>query len=212
VARRRSFQRRTLAWYAAHGRDLPWRRTRDPYAIFVSEILSYQTQISRVVPVFEALLHRYPTVEDLARAPLRDVKALTDPLGYKIRGRWLKATAVIVAEERAGYFPRTVDALRELPGVGRYTAGAVMCFAHHLDAPVLDTNVARLLRRYFGITATPSARPAQLWQLAEAVIPRGKGHLINQALIDLGALVCTARTPRCVACPIRRGCAWRQGS
>jgi len=105
---------------------------------------------------------------------------------------------------------RTVDALRELPGVGRYTAGAGMSFAHHLDAPILDTNVARLLRRYFGITAAPSARPTHLWQLAAAVIPRGQGYLINQALIDLGALVCTARTPRCVTCPIRRGCAWRQ--
>ena len=162
------------------------------------------------MPVFDAMLNRYPTVEALAQAPLRDVKALTDPLGYKIRGGWLKATAVIVAEERAGYFPRTVDALQELPGVGRYTAGAVMCFAHHLDAPVLDTNVARLLRRYFGITAAPSARPAQLWRLATSVIPKGQGYLINQALIDLGALVCTARAPRCVICPIRRSCAWRQ--
>jgi A/G-specific adenine glycosylase len=165
-----------------------------------------------VVPVYEAMLNRFPTVQALARAPLRNVRALTDPLGYKIRGRWLKASAVIIAEQRAGYFPRTVDALRELPGVGRYTAGAVMSFAHRLDAPILDTNVARLLRRYFGVAAAPSARPSQLWQLAAAVIPRGQGYLINQALIDLGATVCTARAPRCVTCPISRGCAWRKGS
>jgi A/G-specific adenine glycosylase len=198
-----------LAWYGRHGRDLPWRRTRDPYAILVSEILSHQTQISRVVPVYERLLDRYPTVGALAGAPLNDVKALTDPLGYKIRGRWLKATAVIVAKERAGYFPRSVSELRELPGVGRYTAGAIMCFAHHLDAPVLDTNIARLLRRYFGVPTAGAAATKRLWTLAAAVIPKGKGYLINQALMDLGAMVCRAGTPRCVVCPLRRGCTWR---
>src|SRR6266700_4147231 len=176
--RRRSFQRRVLDWYAAHGRDLPWRRTRDPYAILVSEILSHQTQIARVLPVYERLLGRYPTVTALARAPLAEVKAITDPL----------------------------DELRSLPGIGRYTAGAVMSFAHHRDAPVLDTNVARLLRRYFGVVATRRARTQELWSLATAVIPKGKGYLINQALMDLGAMICRARAPRCDACPLRRSC------
>ena len=122
--RRRSFQRRVLGWYAAYGRDLPWRRTRDPYAILVSEILSHQTQISRVVPVYNRVLRRYPTVQAMARAPLGEIKAITDPLGYKIRGRWLHGVALQVADRFAGAFPDTLEALRRLPGVGRYTAGA----------------------------------------------------------------------------------------
>jgi A/G-specific adenine glycosylase len=214
--RRRSFQRRVLAWYGAHGRDLPWRKTRDPYAILVSEILSHQTQISRVLPVYERLLERYPTVQAMAGAPLAEVKAITDPLGYKIRGRWLHAAALHVADRAGGRFPNTLEELRRLPGVGRYTAGAVMNFAHHRDAPLLDTNVARLLRRHFGVAAAPRARTAELWSLAAAVIPKGKGYLINQALMDLGAMVCRARSPRCGSCPLRRSCAFsrtaKQGS
>ena len=124
--RRRSFQRRVLGWYARNGRDLPWRKTRDPYAILVSEILSHQTQISRVVPVYEQLLRRYPTVDKLAAASLDDVKAITDPLGYKVRGLWLHSAALQVADRLGGRFPRTLDGLRALPGVGPYTAGAVM--------------------------------------------------------------------------------------
>jgi A/G-specific adenine glycosylase len=208
--RRRSFQRRVLEWYAAHGRDLPWRRTRDPYAILVSEVLSHQTQISRVLPVYERLLGRYPTVTALAQAPLAEVKAITDPLGYKIRGRWLHRAALRVADRPGGAFPETMEELRSLPGVGRYTAGAVMNFAHHRDAPVLDTNVARLLRRYFGLAASPRARNNELWSFAAAVIPKGKGYMINQALIDLGAMICRARAPRCDACPLRRGCDFRR--
>jgi A/G-specific adenine glycosylase len=214
--RRRSFQRRVLAWYAACGRDLPWRKTRDPYAILVSEILSHQTQISRVLPVYQLVLRRYPTVRAMANAPLADVKAITDPLGYKIRGRWLHAAALQVADRAGGRFPDTLVELQRLPGVGRYTAGAVMNFAHHRDAPLLDTNVARLLRRHFGVAASPRARTAELWALAAAIIPKGKGYLINQALMDLGAMVCRARSPRCGSCPLRRSCAFsrtaRQGS
>jgi A/G-specific adenine glycosylase len=208
--RRRSFQRRVLEWYAVHGRDLPWRRTRDPYAIMVSEVLSHQTQIARVLPVYERILRRYPTVTALARAPLADVKAITDPLGYKIRGRWLHTAALRVADRPGGTFPETMDELRMLPGIGRYTAGALMSFAHHRDAPVLDTNVARLLRRYFGVVVTPRARTARLWSLAAEVIPKGKGYLINQALMDLGAMICRARAPRCAVCPLRRGCDFRR--
>jgi A/G-specific adenine glycosylase len=208
--RRRSFQRRVLAWYARHGRDLPWRRTRDPYAILVSEILSHQTQISRVVPVYEALLRRYPTAHAMAAAPVEAVKAITDPLGYKIRGRWLHGAALQVADRFGGAFPDTLPELQRLPGVGRYTAGAVMSFAHHRDAPVLDTNVARLLRRHFGVQASPQARTSELWSLAAAVIPRGKGYLLNQALMDVGAIICRARAPRCRDCPLQRSCDFRR--
>jgi A/G-specific adenine glycosylase len=200
--RLRIFRRHALDWYQANGRDLPWRRTRDPYAIVVSEIMLHQTQVSRVIPFYERFLQQYPTVEALARARQRDVKRLTDPLGYKVRGGWLHAIALHVAEERAGYFPQTLNELRRLPGVGRYTAGAVMSFAFHRDAPILDTNVARLLSRYFG--ARDSRR--ELWLLASRVIPRGKAYVFNQALMDLGALVCTARAPRCGSCPLRHGC------
>jgi len=202
VRRLRTFRHHVLAWYEENGRDLPWRRTRDPYAILVSEILLHQTQVSRVIPVYQQFLSRYPTADSLARARLSAVKRLTDPLGYKIRGRWLHAIARHVAEERAGYFPDTIDGLRRLPGVGRYTAGAVMSFAFHRDAPILDTNVARLLRRYFGVDGRRSA----LWKLAARVIPRGKASVFNQALMDLGALVCVSRKPRCAVCPLRRSC------
>lgn len=208
--RRRSFQRRVLEWYAAHARDLPWRRTRDPYAILVSEVLSHQTQIARVLPVYERLLERYPTVTALASAPLAEVKAITDPLGYKIRGQWLHGAALRVADRPGADFPETVDELRTLPGVGRYTAGALMNFAHHRDAPVLDTNVARLLRRYFGLAEMPRARTSELWSLAAAVIPKGKGYVINQALMDLGAIICRSRAPRCDECPLRRSCDFRR--
>lgn len=208
--RRRSFQRRVLAWYAANGRDLPWRKTRDPYAILVSEVLSHQTQIARVLPVYRQVLDRYPTVETMARAPLAEVKAITDPLGYKIRGQWLHRAALRVADRLGGVFPANLEELRQLPGVGRYTAGAVMSFAHNRDAPVLDTNVARLLRRHFGIRTSARARTRELWDLAAAVIPKGKGYLINQALMDLGALICRARSPRCSDCPLRRSCDFRR--
>jgi A/G-specific adenine glycosylase len=206
--RRRSFARRLIAWYAANGRDLPWRRTRDPYAILVSEVLSHQTQISRVVPVYEQILRRYPTVQALAGAPLHDVKAITDPLGYKVRGSWLHSAALHVADRLGGSFPTTLETLRQLPGVGRYTAGAVMSFAHHRDAAVLDTNVSRLLTRHFGRERAAARPTAELWQLAAAVIPKGRAYLINQALMDLGALVCRARAPRCPICPLRRSCAF----
>jgi A/G-specific adenine glycosylase len=208
--RRRSFQRRVLAWYAANGRDLPWRKTRNPYAILVCEVLSHQTQVARVLPVYERLLRRYPTVTALARAPLADVKAITDPLGYKIRARWLHSAALQVTNRGRGIFPSTLDELQQLPGVGRYTAGAVMNFAYGRDAPVLDTNVARVLRRHFGLAAGPGAHTRELWSLATAVIPKGQGYLINQAFMDLGAIVCRSRAPRCDECPIRRTCSWRR--
>jgi A/G-specific adenine glycosylase len=208
--RRRSFGRRVLGWYAVHGRDLPWRKTEDPYAILVSEILSHQTQISRVVPVYRRVLRRYPTVQAMARAPLAEVKAITDSLGYKVRGEWLHGAALQVADRFAGAFPDSLEELRRLPGVGRYTAGAIMNFAHRRDAPLLDTNVARLLRRHFGARATARARTAELWGLAADVIPKGKGYLINQGLMDLGALICRSRAPRCDICPLLRSCAFRR--
>jgi A/G-specific adenine glycosylase len=172
----------------------------------VSEIMLHQTQVRTVVPHYRRFLKRYPTVQALARARLSAVKRLTDPLGYKIRGSWLKAIATQVAEERAGYFPDTLGELQRLPGIGRSTAGAVMSFAFQRDAPILDTNVVRLLGRYFGVG--PKSRQ-KLWALARDVIPPGTAAVFNQALMDVGALLCVARAPRCAACPLQRGCAWR---
>jgi A/G-specific adenine glycosylase len=162
--------------------------------------------------VYEAILERYPTAEAMAAAPVEAVKAITDPLGYKIRGNWLHGAALQVADRFGGVMPQTLPELRQLPGIGRYTAGAVMSFAHQRDAPLLDTNIARLLRRYFGVDATPRARTRELWSLAAAVIPKGRGYLINQALMDLGAIICRAKAPRCDVCPLRRGCDYRRNA
>jgi len=210
------YVRRTLRrWFAAHGRDLPWRRTRDPYRIMVSEILLQQTQVPRVADVYEQFLAEFPTIERVAAAPLKDVKRITDPLGYKIRGTWIKQIADEVVTYRAGQMPETREELQALPGVGRYTAGAIMTFAHEVPTPIVDTNVARVLSRWFG-GALPrrdssSQRSHRLWALAEAVLPQGNGAAssgwsINQALMDFGAQVCTARNPRCDTCPFRRRC------
>jgi A/G-specific adenine glycosylase len=202
------FQSRILTWYHQYGRDLPWRRSRDPYAIIVSEILLHQTQVQSVLSVYARFLDRFPTVFDLAAADVAEVKAITDPLGYKIRGLWLHQIAVRVVTERNGEFPHTVEELSMLPGVGRYTAGAVLSFAFEQKAPILDTNVNRFLGRYFGIDyRSPKAEVRHhLWALAEAVVPDTDVHAFNQALMDLGALVCVSRKPLCMTCPVYAGC------
>ncbi|MBX5490906.1 MAG: A/G-specific adenine glycosylase [Chloroflexi bacterium] len=204
-----TFQQELLAWYAAEGRDLPWRRTSDPYAILVSEIMLQQTQVRTVVPYYERFLARFPTLAALAAAPLAEVKAITDPLGYKARGERLKRIAETAMERYGGTLPRSEEELLALPGIGRYTAGAIRSFAFREDAPILDTNVLRLLVRVF---APPRAGGGaallrRLWALAEAVIPPGQGHVFNQALMDFGAQVCTARKPICLFCPLRPICA-----
>jgi A/G-specific adenine glycosylase len=202
------FQRELLAWYEAEGRDLPWRRTEDPYAILVSEIMLQQTQVRTVLPYYERFLERFPSLEALAAAPLDAVKEITDPLGYKVRGERLKRIAETAVERYGGALPEDEQDLLALPGIGRYTAGAVRSFAFRQDAPILDTNVLRLLVRLF--TPPPDGGGAallrRLWALAEAVIPAGQGYVFNQALMDFGAQVCTARRPICLFCPLRPVC------
>ena len=197
-------------WFRAHGRDLPWRHTRDPYRILVSEIMLHQTQVPRVTGVYQEFLDRFPTIHHVAEAPLHDVKAITDPLGYKVRGTWIKRIADSTVAYRAGELPATNDELMALPGVGRYTAGAVMTFAYGVPSPILDTNVARVLERWFAgalLDGEPAARRRQrLWALAAAILPRGDGWSINQGLMDFGAQICTARNPDCTRCPMRRRC------
>ena len=205
-----AFQRGLLRWYRRNGRDLPWRRTRDPYKILVSEIMLQQTQVDRVIPKYHEFLRRYPTVKALAGAPKADVRKVWYPLGYNVRPLRLRNIARTVVRNHSGRIPDSYDGLLAMDGIGRYTAGAVLSFAFEQDAPILDTNVARLLQRYFGLRGAPG-RPQgrlqrRLWELAARVIPPGRGYDTNQAMMDFGALICTAKSPKCPACALRRTC------
>ncbi|MFW9831255.1 MAG: A/G-specific adenine glycosylase [Candidatus Thorarchaeota archaeon] len=204
----RDFQKALLNWYSKNGRDLPWRHTRDPYRILVSEIMLHQTQVERVVPKYHEFLAAYPSFEALASAQLEAVKQLWRPLGYNFRPGRLHTIAQQVVHEYGGQLPDTFEELIALHGIGQYTAGAVLSFAFHKDAPILDTNVRRLLSRFFRIEGNLMRAPAskQLWCLAELVIPKGQAYVFNQALLDFGALICFARNPSCHICPIHREC------
>jgi A/G-specific adenine glycosylase len=204
-----AFRRSLIRWFRRQGRDLPWRRTRDPYHILVSEFMLQQTQVSRVEPYYHRFLTRYPSLESLSRAAPAQVRESWEGLGYYRRATHLHRLAREVVREWGGAIPDDPLALRRLPGVGRYTAGAVACFAFERATAVVDTNVERVLRRAF----YPHARTRQLsraiWGTAEQIVPRrGKSAwLFNQAIMELGALVCTAREARCGSCPVRKVCA-----
>ena len=204
----RTFQRRLLAWYQRHQRQLPWRKTRDPYKILVSEMMLQQTQVERVVPKYHEFLNRYPTLKVLARAKTAELRKVWYPLGYNVRPLRLRRIAQVTLRDHDGHIPATYEDLIAMDGIGRYTAGAVLNFAFEKDAPILDTNVARLLSRYFGIKGflKQGRVRRQLWDLAERVIPLGKGYEINQAMMDFGATVCTARAPQCPTCVLRTAC------
>lgn len=197
-------------WYRRNARDLPWRKTRDPYAILVSELMLQQTQVSRVIDYWHAFLSRFPTLGHVAEAAEREVLSAWAGLGYYARARNLHKLARHVVRERSGALPDTPDELRALPGIGAYTAGAVASFAFERRAALVDTNVARVLARVFAPELNPK-RPrdlTQLWRIAEAMVPRtGQAAWVqNQALMELGALVCTARVKRCGGCPLARRC------
>jgi A/G-specific adenine glycosylase len=184
-----------LAWYAAVRRDLPWRRTTDPYPILVSEVMLQQTQVARVVPYYEAFLERFPDEAALADAPGADVLRLWSGLGYNRRALALQAAAGVVAREG---WPEDVEGLLTLPGVGPYTAAAVASFAFGVQAAAVDTNVRRVIERL----DRRRRREPQLARRAQALVPSGRAADWNQALMELGATVCTARTPACGACPV----------
>ncbi len=205
----RRFQRSLLGWYGKHGRDLPWRRTRVPYRVLVSEIMLQQTQVDRVIPKYRQFLKTYPTMRRLAAAPVDDVRRLWYPLGYNIRPVRLHAIARETVARYRGRLPDDGEALRGLPGIGRYTAGAIRCFAYGRDVAVLDTNVRRVLGRVFlGPRRLARARgDAAFWDLADALVPAGHGYDFNQALMDFGATWCTPRKPRCVTCCMKGFCA-----
>jgi A/G-specific adenine glycosylase len=193
---------RVLAWGVPRLRDLPWRHTRDPWEVLVSEVMLQQTQVPRVIPKWHAFLHEFPTTAACAAAPLGDVLRCWQGLGYPRRARNVHAAAVEV--ERLGAFPRTLDGLLALPGVGAYTARAVMAFAFELDAAVVDTNIARVYARHEGRRLTP--REVQV--LADAQVPLGDAWAWNQCLMDLGAVLCRPQSPGCAACPLVDTCAW----
>jgi A/G-specific adenine glycosylase len=203
---KRRFQQRLLKWYREYGRDLPWRRTANPYRILVSEVMLQQTQVDRVIPKYHEFLEKYPTLNDLAAAEPEEVRKTWYPLGYNIRPYRLHSIACEAVERYGGHIPKKRDDLMSLKGIGRYTAGAVQSFAFNKDAPILDTNVMRVLHRVFVGEGNPKTQKAKLWALAEETIPRGKGYDFNQALMDFGAMVCTARKPYCLLCPMREFC------
>ncbi|MBN1342241.1 MAG: A/G-specific adenine glycosylase [Phycisphaerae bacterium] len=204
----RTIQTKLLTWYRRHQRELPWRGTRDPYAIWVSEIMLQQTQVATVRPYYERFLKTFPTVRHLAEAPLERVLKAWEGMGYYSRARNLHRAARQVVEEFGSDLPRTTEELRSLPGIGRYTAGAIASIAFGLDEPVLDGNVTRVLCRLVRIRQNPKHARTQkrLWTLARELIPSGKASLFNQALMDLGATVCVPREPRCPICPLIRCC------
>ena len=204
--RGRAFRRRLLAWYTRHARTLPWRGARSPYAVLVSEIMLQQTQVTRVLEYYPRFLARYPTLEDLAAASDDAVRESWEGLGYYARARNLHATARRVVAEHGGVLPSAPEVLRQLPGIGRYTAGAVASLAFGACVPAVDTNAARVLGRVFGLRKG-AARTRRLWATAAALVEPGRPEDLNQALMDLGATVCVARRPRCGACPVRQVCA-----
>ena len=203
AAWRRAFRRRLRAWYEKHARDLPWRRVADPYPVWVSEIMLQQTRVATVKPYFERFMQAFPTVEALARADEQEVLRTWEGLGYYRRARQLHRAAGILAECHAAEFPRDVAAVRSLPGIGRYTAGAILSIAFDQRQPILEANTMRLFSRLLAYRGDPSSAPGQrlLWATAEAVLPRRGAGQFNQALMELGSEVCLSRSPRCEACP-----------
>ena len=203
------FKRLLLRWFRRHGRDLPWRRTRNPYYVLVSEFMLQQTQVSRVEAYYERFLTQYPSLEALAAAPERKVRESWDGLGYYRRAKNLHRLAQEVVRDRAGVIPQEPADLRRLPGVGRYTAGAVASFAFERSTAAVDTNVARVLRRAFHPRAHGAQLNHRLWATAQELVPR-RGRAawtFNQGVMELGAMICTARIARCGECPVRKTCA-----
>ncbi len=207
-ADRRRFRARLLAWYRRNGRDLPWRRTSDPYHILVSEIMLQQTQVDRVLPKYAEWLDKFPSFETLAAAAESDVTAAWYPLGYNIRPRRLQAIAREAVACHGGRLPDDEQTLLSFKGIGAYTAGAIRSFAFGQRAAILDTNVARVLFRVFIGRGDPKshAMKRHLWTVSEILVPRRDVFDFNQALMDFGATVCAARNPNCQRCPMAKGC------
>lgn len=203
-----AFHRALLAWYRASARDLPWRRTKDPYAVWLSEIILQQTRVDQGLPYYERFIAAFPTVESLAAAKMDRVLKLWEGLGYYSRARNLHRAAQTVVKDCNGIFPTTAEALQTLPGVGRYTAGAIASIAFGERVPVLDGNVIRVLSRLYNIAeCTDDAKVREkLWTLAAELVPAKQPGNFNQAMMELGARVCTPKSPKCADCPISKYC------
>jgi A/G-specific adenine glycosylase len=201
-------RRRLLRWYRAHRRALPWRETSDPYAVLVSEVMLQQTRVAAALPYYTRFLQRFPTFQDLAAARVDDVLAVWSGLGYYGRARRLHQAARLIVRRHNGAFPSEPHAVRELPGVGRYTAGAVLSIAFQQPEPVVDGNVSRVLSRLHGIEGDVRSGPVsrQLWEAAEVLLDRKQPGDFNQALMELGATLCLPGRPDCSTCPLRSEC------
>lgn len=205
---KQNFQQNLLTWFQDQKRDLPWRRTQDPYQIWVSEVMLQQTQVDQVLPYFYRFIEAFPTVEALARASLSKVLKVWEGMGYYARARNLHKAAQRIVEDYGGKIPDTFKELSQLPGIGPYTVRAILSIAYHQDYPVLDGNVIRVLCRVFHIDKDPRSGGVkrELLQLAGELLPPGKAGIFNQALMELGALVCRPQGPICLLCPLRSLC------
>ncbi|MGF1523759.1 MAG: A/G-specific adenine glycosylase [Leptolyngbyaceae cyanobacterium] len=199
-------QRSLLEWYQQQGRDLPWRRTRDPYAIWVSEIMLQQTQVKTVIPYYERWLQQFPTVIELAIAEQQTVLKAWEGLGYYARARNLHRAAQAIAEQHEGVFPHDFAAVVALPGIGRTTAGGILSAAFNQPVAILDGNVKRILARLVALRQPPNKALNQLWQWSEALLPQDNPRDFNQAIMDLGATLCTKHRPACLLCPWQASC------
>ena len=209
---KRPFRARLLAWFRRHARILPWRCTRDPYAIWVSEIMLQQTQVATVVPYFERFLRAFPDVGSLAEADEEQVLRIWEGLGYYRRARQLHQAAQIIVSRHGGCFPRDPLVARGLPGIGRYTAGAILSIAHDAREPILEANTLRLYSRLLAYRGDPRGRAGQhlLWSLAADLLPQRGCGLFNQALMELGSTICRPQTPACEVCPVAAFCLTRE--
>lgn len=207
----RAFRRRLLAWYDAHARRLPWRATRDPYAIWVSEIMLQQTQVATVLAYWPRFMARFPDVASLAAAGEHEVLQLWEGLGYYRRARQMHRAAGEIVERHAGQFPQAVEAVRRLPGVGRYTAGAILSIAFDAREPIVEANTLRLYSRLLGYRDDPRAAAGQrlLWEAAQRWLPVRRAGAFNQALMELGSEICTPKNPACGICPVAELCVAR---
>jgi A/G-specific adenine glycosylase len=208
AAWKQNFRRRLLAWFRRHGRELPWRQVRDPYLVWISEIMLQQTQVATVIPYFARFVSAFPTIDHLAQASEEQVLRLWEGLGYYRRARQLHRAAREIVQRHDGQFPTEFDQVRSLPGIGRYTAGAILSIASDVRVPILEANTIRLFSRLIGYTDDPTSRAGQeiLWQFAEEILPAKKPGEFNQALMDLGSLICTPRNPSCTTCPAAALC------
>lgn len=201
----RPFVGAVLEWWAANQRQLPWRDVRDPWLVLISEVMAQQTQVDRVVPKWEAFVQRFPDPSSCAEAPVSEVIEMWDGLGYNRRAVLLHRCAVEIVDRHHGVIPENLELLLALPGVGPYTARAVLAFAFEADVAVLDTNIGRILARLSG----EPLGPVEAQRRADGLVPDGRGWAWNQALLDFSALVCSKRKPLCDACPVASACSWR---